>query len=78
MISNLGDTVCVSSRINCKAKYANFTNDVAKVVKFGLLDDGEDSEQNLVGFVEISNLFTMQIAFFFGTDSFYKENLRQF
>ena len=40
---------------------------VAGEMELDSLDDGEDGEHNYVSFVEISKLFAIQDAFFFGT-----------
>ena len=40
---------------------------------FGLFDGGDDGEHNDVGFVEVTEIFLTQNAFFFGTESFDRE-----
>ena len=39
-------------------------------MKFGSLDGGDNVEHNGVGFAEISEIFAMREAFFFGKKSF--------
>ena len=46
-------------KMNNKAKYATFTNNGAKVGKFGLPDDEDFGEYNGVGWAEISQIFEM-------------------
>ncbi len=46
------------------ARLANLSNNRAKKMPLGLLDDREDSEYNGVGFAEISSIFLLQDSIF--------------
>ena len=51
-------------------KWANVGNNGARELAFVLFDGRDNAEHNGVGFVEISEIFTKQDAFFCGTGSF--------
>ena len=50
--------------------YAISANNVARETKSSFHDGGKDGEHNRVGFVDISIIFVMQDAVFFGMISF--------
>ena len=57
-------SVFVSWRIDDIAKWADFSNYVARELKFGSLDGGEGDENNGVFLVKISQIFAIHGPFF--------------
>ena len=62
--------MCGSWRMNNIAKWANFSINATRGVDFASVHDGDDDEHNSVCFVEISEVYAMRDAFFFGSGSF--------
>ena len=52
------------------AKEGNPANNGARRMEFRSFDDRDDGEHTSVGFVEIANIYPMQIIFFFVMASF--------
>ena len=55
--------MCISCYIKNIAKLANFSNNVARQVKFGSFDSRNDVEHNGGGLVARSNIFATQHDF---------------
>ena len=66
--------MCVYITYNI-AKKANSANNDPRKVKFSTLDGGEDGEHNVAGFVEIPEIFLLEVAIFFETSSMAGESV---
>ena len=58
--------MCISCKINNIAKSANLSNHGDREIEFGLFDGGEGGEYNVVGHVEIYQIFATQNEYFIG------------